>query len=93
MGGAEPYGKVDTNRLQWAATITFLLLSGYIELNPVRAGMVAHPAEYPWSSYQYHALGKPIELITPYCLYQRLAKDELGRADCLLSVILNQITN
>ena len=23
----------------------------YIELNPVRAVMVAHPAEYPWSSY------------------------------------------
>ena len=24
----------------------------YIELNPVRAGMVTHPADYPWSSYQ-----------------------------------------
>ncbi|MGY2170250.1 transposase [Pseudomonas gingeri] len=24
----------------------------YIELNPVRAGMVADPADYPWSSYQ-----------------------------------------
>jgi putative transposase len=23
----------------------------YIELNPVRAGMVEHPAEYRWSSY------------------------------------------
>lgn len=29
----------------------------YIELNPVRAGMVAHPSEYPWSSYGYNALG------------------------------------
>ena len=36
--------------------------------------MVAHPAEYPWSSYQYNALGKPIELITPHILYQGLAK-------------------
>ena len=27
--------------------------------------MVAHLAEYPWSSYQCNALGKPIELITP----------------------------
>ncbi len=27
----------------------FLLVSRYIELNPVRADMVAHPAEYPWS--------------------------------------------
>lgn len=23
----------------------------YIDLNPVRAGMVRHPAQYPWSSY------------------------------------------
>jgi putative transposase len=31
---------------------TYLLAcSRYIELNPVRAGMVAEPGEYPWSSY------------------------------------------
>ena len=29
----------------------------YIELNPVRAEMVGHPAAYPWSSYPYNALG------------------------------------
>ncbi|MBV1873156.1 MAG: transposase [Gammaproteobacteria bacterium] len=52
----------------------FLTVSRYIELNPVRAGMVAHPAEYPWSSYQCNALGKPIELITPHFLYEGLAK-------------------
>jgi putative transposase len=57
----------------------FLTVSRYIELNPVRAGMVAHPAEYPWSSYQCNALGKPIELITPHLLYQALAKTEKTR--------------
>ena len=57
----------------------FLTVSRYIELNPVRAGMVAHPAEYPWSSYQYNALGKPIELITPHIIYQGLAKTEKTR--------------
>lgn len=31
-----------------------LACSRYIELNPVRAGMVADPAEYPWSSYRHH---------------------------------------
>ncbi len=30
----------------------------YIELNPVRAGMVSHPAEYKWSSYETNAWGK-----------------------------------
>ena len=30
----------------------------YIELNPVRASMVADPADYPWTSYQANALGR-----------------------------------
>jgi putative transposase len=29
----------------------------YIELNPVRAGMVAAPGDYPYSSYRHHAMG------------------------------------
>ena len=44
----------------------------YIELNPIRAGMVAHPSDYPWSSYSYNALGQMNDLITPYLEYQRL---------------------
>ena len=46
----------------------------YIELNPVRAHMVEHPAKYPWSSYRHNALGEPTANITPHRLYQRLAK-------------------
>jgi putative transposase len=34
-----------------------LTVMRYIELNPVRAGMCQHPAEYPWSSYAFNALG------------------------------------
>jgi putative transposase len=30
----------------------------YIELNPVRAGMVKDPADYLWSSYRAHAFGQ-----------------------------------
>ena len=30
----------------------------YIELNPVRAGLVSHPAEYPWSSYAANSQGR-----------------------------------
>ncbi len=29
-------------------------LCRYVELNPVRAGMVASPADWPWSSYRAH---------------------------------------
>ena len=46
----------------------------YIELNPVRANMVTHASEYPWSSYPGNALGKPIQLLTPHLLYRRLGK-------------------
>lgn len=51
----------------------------YIELNPVRAGMVSHPSEYPWSSYHHNAQGQPDELITPYLEYRRLGKTDQAR--------------
>jgi putative transposase len=47
----------------------------YIELNPVRADMVEHPAEYPWSSYRANAQGEEMPLITPHTLYTRLGHD------------------
>lgn len=48
----------------------------YIELNPVRAQMVAHPAEYPWSSYRGNALGVQDELLTPHPLFLSLGRTE-----------------
>ena len=44
----------------------------YIELNPVRAGMVSDPADYGWSSYRCNALGVPVKLCTPHELYLQL---------------------
>lgn len=51
----------------------------YIELNPVRACMVSHPAEYPWSSYRINAQGEQSGLITPHHLYTSLGRDTLSR--------------
>ncbi|MBB3167174.1 transposase [Simiduia aestuariiviva] len=48
----------------------------YIELNPVRAAMVDHAANYPWSSFQGNGLGKPVQLLTPHALYQQLGATE-----------------
>ena len=56
------------------ADVYLLTVYRYIELNPVRAEMVTHASDYPWSSYQYNALGKPIQLITPHSLYLKLGK-------------------
>jgi putative transposase len=44
----------------------------YIELNPVRANLVDHPAKYRWSSYAANAHGEADPLVTPHGLYQAL---------------------
>ena len=46
----------------------------YIELNPVRAGMVNRPENYRWSSYGVHALGEKTWL-TPHAEYIGLGKN------------------
>lgn len=51
----------------------------YIELNPVRADRVAHPAEYRWSSYRGNAQGDPDGLLKPHSLYLALGKDGASR--------------
>jgi len=51
----------------------------YIELNPVRAGMVSDPSEYVWSSYRAHALGVPVIMWTPHDSYLALGDSALER--------------
>ena len=51
----------------------------YIELNPLRAGMVVEPGEYRWSSYQANALGQPSVLCTPHPTYLALGADDAER--------------
>lgn len=50
----------------------------YIELNPVRAGMVDAPADYLWSSYHYNGSGVYDSLVTPHSIYINMgSSDEL----------------
>lgn len=71
----------------------------YIELNPVRAGMVSHPAEYAWSSYRHNAQGMADPAITPHRLYQQLAASPQSRctayrglfASCIVTEKLDEI--
>jgi len=51
----------------------------YIEMNPVRAGMVNHPENYLWSSYPANAQGERDELVSPHHEYLRLGLDEAER--------------
>lgn len=47
----------------------------YIELNPVRAGIVNHPARYRWSSYRANAEGHDDGFISPHAEFLGLGID------------------
>ena len=51
----------------------------YIELNPVRAGMVADPAAYRWSSNRANAAGEADALLTPHPAFLALSEDAAAR--------------
>jgi putative transposase len=51
----------------------------YIEMNPVRAGMVSQPRDYRWSSHGANALGHSWPLISPHAQYRQLASDDASR--------------
>lgn len=51
----------------------------YIELNPVRAGMVADPGQYRWSSYRANGPGQADARLTPHALYPALGRDARER--------------
>ena len=63
----------------------------YIELNPVRAGVVAHPADYPWSSYHQNALGNDDPLISSHELYHRLGATKVTRQTAYRALFDKQI--
>ena len=54
----------------------------YIELNPVRAGLVSHPGAYRWSSYPVNADGAPHGLLTPHACYVALGQTDSERQFC-----------
>ena len=57
----------------------FLACCRYIELNPVRARMVASARDYPWSSWRAHALGAADALLTEHPLYRALGRSAAAR--------------
>jgi len=51
----------------------------YVELNPVRAGVVKDPKDYKWSSYKVYAHGKRDALIDEHPIYKELSRREVER--------------
>ena len=73
-----------------------LTLMRYIELNPVRAGMVAAPQDYRWSSFRHHALGESgpdADWLFPHDEYTQLgvgAVDRQQAYNALFSDVIEQ---
>lgn len=63
----------------------------YIELNPVRAGMVSHPAEYRWSSYRANAQGEADVLIKAHPLYGALGLDCASRQEAYRALFRDEL--
>jgi putative transposase len=53
----------------------------YVELHPVRSGLVADPAAYAWSSYRVYADGVVSPLVEPHERYHLLGADALQRRE------------
>ena len=53
----------------------------YIELNPVRAAMVRHPRNYPWSSYRFNAEEASSGMLSEHACYQALGADAQARRE------------
>ena len=71
---------------------TYLLrCQRYIELNPVRAGMVDSPEKYRWSSFGANALGHPDRLVTPHPVVLALGADEPRRRAAYLDLFRSRL--
>ena len=63
----------------------------YLELNPVRARMVPHPADYPWSSYAFNAEGRQAQLLTPHGEYLALGLTEESRRSAYRALFATEL--
>jgi putative transposase len=52
----------------------------YIEMNPVRAGLVRHASEYRWSSYAINTGGKASDWLKPHPVYRALGNGSTERS-------------
>ena len=63
----------------------------YIELNPVRAGMVAHQRDYPWSSYRHHAAEWVDDTVQDHLLYLTLGADAASRVSAYEALFRSEL--
>ena len=69
-----------------------LTCMAYIDLNPVRAGLVAHPRDYAWSSYGHYTGQRIDKLITPHALFWELGNTPFAREAAYAQLVQSGIS-
>ena len=64
----------------------------YIDLNPVRAGLVAQAKDYPWSSHGHYAGLRSDKLVTPHPLFWALGNTPFGREAAYADMVCSGIS-
>jgi putative transposase len=59
----------------------------YIELNPVRAGIVALPGDYRWSSYRENTGERGISIVIPHPSFLAIAASETQRNESYAEIV------
>jgi len=70
----------------------FFMCSRYIELNPVRAGMVEDPHAYEWSSYRRNAAGLEDGVISEHAKYTSLGSTPGVRCSAYRAMFATELT-
>ena len=70
-----------------------LTCMAYLDLNPVRAGMVALPADYAWSSHGHYTGQRTDSLITPHPLAWELGNTPFAREAAYASLVLGGLAH
>jgi len=69
----------------------FIQCGKYIELNPVRKGLVSKPEDWPYSSYSFYAHGKLSDLITEDFIYMKLGNNNSERQKNYSRLLIDQL--
>lgn len=64
-----------------------LTCMAYIDLNPVRAGLVANPADYAWCSYLHYTGRRADKLVTPHPLYWEMGNTPFAREQAYAELV------
>jgi putative transposase len=84
-------GRYKSNLIQ--AERYLLACMAYMDLNPVRAGMVREPGDYPWSSHGNYVGRRYDKLLSPHPIYWELGNTPFAREAAYAELVLAGVSD